>query len=335
MATNKNALIRYRTIDKCLQNRHRRWTLNDLIDACSDALYEYEGKHTNVSKRTVQLDIQTMRSNKLGYSAPIITYDKKYYTYEDSSYSITQIPITQIDMDILKESIQMLSQFKNFSLFSELSGVFQKLEDKIYRETQDKEAVIHLEKNEQLKGLEYLDILYQSIIKSIGLQVTYKSFKARSADQFPFIPYILKEFNNRWFVVGRKVGASNILTVALDRIINLEIDLSLEYKIIDFNPEKYYENTIGVTVFNDNILETQLHIDKSNAPYVLTKPFHHSQKCIKKNDDGSIVISLGVHLNYEFERLILGFGNSIKVIKPRRLKSRIKKILSQAFQQYE
>ena len=39
MPANRNALIRYKTIDKCLQNRYRRWTLEDLIEACSDALY--------------------------------------------------------------------------------------------------------------------------------------------------------------------------------------------------------------------------------------------------------------------------------------------------------
>ena len=42
MAVNKNALIRYKTIDKCFQNYYRKWSLNDLIEACSDALYEYE-----------------------------------------------------------------------------------------------------------------------------------------------------------------------------------------------------------------------------------------------------------------------------------------------------
>lgn len=77
MPQNKNALIRYKTIDKCLQNKYRLWTLEDLIEACSDALYEYEGKDVAVSKRTVQLDIQTMRSEKLGYNAPIEVYDKK------------------------------------------------------------------------------------------------------------------------------------------------------------------------------------------------------------------------------------------------------------------
>jgi len=53
MALNKNALIRYKTIDKCLQNKYRKWTLDDLIDECSDALYEYENKDVNVSKRSV------------------------------------------------------------------------------------------------------------------------------------------------------------------------------------------------------------------------------------------------------------------------------------------
>ena len=86
MALNKNALIRYKTIDKCLQNHYRQWTLIDLITACSDALYEYEGRDVNVSKRTVQLDIQMMRSDKLGYNAPIVVYNKKYYKYEHEDY---------------------------------------------------------------------------------------------------------------------------------------------------------------------------------------------------------------------------------------------------------
>ena len=78
MAQTKNALIRYKTIDKCLQNKYRQWSLDDLIEAVSEALYEYEGKENPVSKRTLQLDIQMMRSEKLGYNAPIVVYDKKF-----------------------------------------------------------------------------------------------------------------------------------------------------------------------------------------------------------------------------------------------------------------
>ena len=82
MPANRNALIRYKTIDNCLRNPYRRWTLEDLMDACSDALYEYEGIDKGISKRTVQMDIQMMRSEKLGYNAPIVVYENKYYKYE-------------------------------------------------------------------------------------------------------------------------------------------------------------------------------------------------------------------------------------------------------------
>ena len=59
MPVNRSQLIRLTTIDRCLQNRYRRWTLDDLIEACSEAIYEYEGRTEGVSRRTVQADILT------------------------------------------------------------------------------------------------------------------------------------------------------------------------------------------------------------------------------------------------------------------------------------
>ena len=202
MALNKNALIRYKTIDKCLQNGYRQWTLEDLIEACSDALYEYEGRSINVSKRTVQLDIQMMRSDKLGYNAPIEVYDRKYYRYADEGYSMTDISLNENDMNVLSETVEMLKQFKDFSLFSELGGIIQRLEDKVYTDKTRSSSIIHLDKNENLKGLHWLDELYQAIQKKVVLKVEYKSFKATEANMITFHPYLLKEFNNRWFLIG-------------------------------------------------------------------------------------------------------------------------------------
>ena len=128
MSVNKNSLIRYKTIDMCLQNRHRKWTLEDLIEACSNALHEFEiGK--GVSRRTIQLDLQLMRSDKLGYNAPIIVIDKKCYTYEDPDFSIINSPISESDFVQLSETVELLKQFKRFSYFKELCPVVQKLED--------------------------------------------------------------------------------------------------------------------------------------------------------------------------------------------------------------
>jgi len=336
MAQNKNALIRYKTIDKCLQNSYRKWTLNDLIEACSDALYEYEGRDVNVSKRSIQLDIQLMRSDKLGYNAPIVVYEKKFYKYEDENYSITNLPITENDMHVLSETVEMLKQFKDFSLFSDLGGIIQRLEDKVYTEKNKQTAIIHLDKNEKLKGLEHLDVLYQSILKEICLNITYQSFKARNASVIPIHPYILKEFNNRWFLVGRKQGGNIILTLALDRIAEITYNLGLTYSKEGFDADTYYKNTVGVTVLGEaHIQEVQLKINRNNAPYVLTKPFHHSQQLLTKLESGSIIIQLQVHMNFELERLILGFGEAIEVLAPRMLRQRIKKKLQYALENYE
>ncbi|WP_046742976.1 helix-turn-helix transcriptional regulator [Kordia zhangzhouensis] len=335
MAINKNALIRYKTIDKCLQNRYRQWTLNDLIDACSDALYEYEGREINVSRRTVQLDIQMMRSDKLGYNAPIVVYDRKYYKYEDEEYSITDIPLTENDMNVLSETVEMLKQFKDFSLFSELGGIIQRLEDKVYTEKTHQTSIIHLDKNENLRGLKHLDVLYQAILKKIVLRITYQSFKARNPSEIIFHPFILKEFNNRWFLIGVVGKKTKISTFALDRILEVDYDLNIPFREENFNGDEYYKNTIGVTVLEEkHVQNISLKIDKSNAPYVLTKPLHHSQEVVEQHEDRSITITLKVHINFELERLILGFGDSIEVIAPRLLRNRIQKKLQIALQKY-
>lgn len=335
MALNKNALIRYKTIDKCLQNNYRHWTLDDLIDACSDALYEYEGRTVNVSKRTIQLDIQMMRSDKLGYNAPIIVHDKKYYKYEDEDYSITDIPLNENDMNVLFETVEMLKQFKDFSLFSELGGIIQRLEDKVYTEKTRQSSIIHLDKNEKLKGLEHLDFLYQAILKKIVLKIKYQSFKAMQASEIIFHPFILKEFNNRWFLIGRPgVEAKKpIHTLALDRIVQIDYDTTITYKNHNFNGDKYYKDIIGVTVSNTQAERIQFWVDKNNAPYVITKPFHNSQRIIQQTDDG-VVFNIFVQINFELERMILGFGESIEIIKPQKLRDRIKQKLENAARRY-
>ena len=113
MPANKNALIRYKTIDRCLRNRYRRWTLDDLVDACCDALLDMEGITKGVCARTVKMDIQIMRSDKLGYNAPIVVYDKIYYTYADPDYSITEMPLSMDDCKLIKEAITLLDNKDN------------------------------------------------------------------------------------------------------------------------------------------------------------------------------------------------------------------------------
>ena len=130
MPVNKNALIRYKTIDRCLQNKYRLWTLDDLVDACSDVLYEMEGILKGVSKRTIQSDLQMMRSDKLGYYAPIEVYDNKYYRYSDPKYSINNISISQEDYNLIVFAVNTIEEYKKGGDIEKLDEVLLKVKDK-------------------------------------------------------------------------------------------------------------------------------------------------------------------------------------------------------------
>jgi hypothetical protein len=97
MPANLNALIRYRTIDKCLSNPYRKWTIEDLMEACSKALEESRGIYTGISERTIREDIRVMRSDILGFNAPIANKDGSYY-YGDREYSIFSVSIRETDL---------------------------------------------------------------------------------------------------------------------------------------------------------------------------------------------------------------------------------------------
>jgi hypothetical protein len=129
MPANKNALIRYKTIDRCLRNRYRRWTIDDLVEACSDALYDMEGITKGISTRTVQADIQIMRSDKLGFYAPIEVYDNKYYRYSDPDYSITDTPISADDYKSVVRAITLIKKYKADGQVGDLDKVLNKVKD--------------------------------------------------------------------------------------------------------------------------------------------------------------------------------------------------------------
>lgn len=335
MPVNRNALIRFKTIDKCLQNRFRKWTLVDLIDACSEALYEYEGIDKGVSKRSVQGDIQMMRSDKLGYNAPIIVLEKKYYTYEVANYSITNIPLTNQDLDKLTEAVEFMKQFQGFSHFKNLDGMVQKLEDHIYSQKTQNRPAIDFEKNNNLKGLEYLDPLHRAIINKQAISVIYKSFQARQKQEFIFHAQLLKEFRNRWFIVGFIGKNNSVINLALDRIIDLNPSKKPYRESKEINFQDYFKNVIGVSVNpNETGEKILLFINHKHAPYILTKPLHPSQKEISRNHFG-VEISLDIQHNFELEKEILSYGEAIKVMSPNSLRKRIKERLQEASDVYD
>ncbi|PVX49935.1 hypothetical protein C7377_1574 [Balneicella halophila] len=96
-------LLRYKTLDKCFRSK-KKWTLEMLIVHCSRILDE------NISKRSIQSDIQFLRDN----GAPVIVNDRKYYTYKDPNYSILKNKIPQKLEDQFIECIDFVKEISDF-----------------------------------------------------------------------------------------------------------------------------------------------------------------------------------------------------------------------------
>ncbi len=337
MPANKNALIRYKTIDNCLRNTYKRWTLNDLVDACSDALYDCEGISKGVSVRTVQMDLQTMRSDKLGYNAPIEVYDQKYYRYSDPDFSIMNMPMSENDYQVLHEAVDMLRQLDNFEQFAEMSDVVSRLQDKLAISKHNRKPIVHFDNVPNLKGLKLLNPLYNYIAQRQSLRIMYQPFSARKPQQYVVFPYLLKEFRNRWFLFCSRATDLLMFNLALDRIVSVE-PIDVPYRDNpQFDSEHFFHNVIGVT---KNIGNTPQHITfratREQSHYIATKPVHPSQKLVSCNpNDGSCIFSIDVVINIEMYSIMMSFGPGVKLLSPRQAVTFMAKKLRQAAAQYD
>ena len=337
MPVSKNALIRYKTIDKCLRNRYRRWTLDDLIEACSDALYEYEGRDEGVSRRTVQLDIQMMRSEKLGYNAPIKVVDNKYYIYEDPNYSITESPLSPQDIEKMGEAVKVLRQISGFQEFSGMEDIMGRLEDRVNMAKERTAPVIFFDKNDRLKGLGFIEPLHAAILAKHPVRMTYQIFRAVTPNTFTFHPYALKEFNNRWFVYGTRPKVGYVINLALDRIVSMEEEPDTPFVARpDFDPETYFNDLVGVTKMpGDRKEKVRFWASPDDAPYIKTKPIHASQMTVEANEDGSMVFEINVIINRELVRLLFGYAEGLKILSPRKLRHQMQKHFRLGLENYE
>ena len=260
MSTNKNALIRYKTLDKCLSNKYKRYYINDLIQACNDVLYEHYGEEVTVSRRQIFNDMEFMKSDA-GYEAPIVSIKdgrKVYYTYEDLNFSIVQKPLTNEELSILENTIELLSRLKGIPGIEGIESVETKLMNVSNENSVQK--IISFQENEFLKGLEFLTPLYNYIKNSQVVNLTYKPFTHTNSTSYTIAPYFLKQYNNRWFLFGCNYELNKIQNIALDRIVKLEATTSELYcsNRIDF--DEYFEDIIGVTNFEDKeVMKVKIH----------------------------------------------------------------------------
>ena len=137
MPSNLNALIRYKTIDKCLSNPYRKWSIDDLIEACSSALKEYRGIYTRISERTLREDLRIMRSDILGFNAPIVQQDGNY-SYEDPDYSIFNVSIQE--GDLLKRVLEFMLDIRSEVKHPDMDKIIERISQALPEISSAKEA---------------------------------------------------------------------------------------------------------------------------------------------------------------------------------------------------
>ena len=103
-----------------------------------------------------------------------------------------------------------------------------------------------------------------------------------------------------------------------------------------FDPNTFFDDLVGVTKNSGSKAEkVGFKVAANEAPYILTKPIHHSQRTIETLEDGSVILEIEVVINHELERVFFGYANGIQVLYPQTLVELIEKKLRRAVEQYE
>jgi predicted DNA-binding transcriptional regulator YafY len=176
------------------------------------------------------------------------------------------------------------------------------------------------ESNRFLKGIEHLGPLYNAIRFKKILLITYQPFESQAAFDITLHPYYLKEYNGRWFLFGYNPEKDKAdWNLPIDRMQTVKEIRGKYRKNEDIDWQEYFEDMVGVTRVTGRQPETiRLNFYGLTGKYIESKPLHGSQKH-KWIDDATLEVTLQVIINYELERLIISYGETVKVHQPKSL----------------
>jgi len=330
MPTNKNAQLRYKILDRCFRNKGRKYFIEDLVSECNKALRNIESH--GVKKRQTQHDIEFMKSAEgwgIVLDENLKEGKRRYYRYADPSFSIYNIPLDESEVNRLQTTLQTLSQFKGMPQFEWMYEILLKLKQGKAEDALPQ--IMEFENNQDLKGIEHISMLYDAIVYKKVLTINYlESFKEEKV--FEIHPYYLKQYNNRWFLFGYNPEYEKYnWNLSLDRMVKIkEIQKPHIPNIIDWG--EYFNDIMGVTK-PDNLTPEKIVLNfyGKTAHYIESKPMHPYQKKPKWLDSETLEVKLELIVNYELERFILSYADSVKVIQPQSLAEKIKERIKGAW----
>lgn len=332
----KNALIRFRIIDRCLRNKYKPFpSKNDLRTACEEALFGSEDGG-NICDSTIEKDMFAM---KMEHDAPIkySKRDKGYY-YEDENFSINDIPLSEDDIEAIKFATNTLIQFRDSAMFKQFGFAIDKIFDRV-NISQDPNAedisnLVQFEVGVSAAGNDFLAPLLNAIRQKNIVHFDYESFVNGKKKSRQVVPLLLKEYRNRWYLITFDSNKENIITYALERMENLEVTDKIYDKKITFDSKQFFKNAVGITA-SDTALPEKVVIKAGNvaAKYIESQPFHHSQ-VIDKKGKNKTVFSMEVLISEELIRSLLSYAGEVEVVEPSSLRQLIVKRLVEMCDMY-
>lgn len=326
----KNALIRFRIIDRCIRNKYKQYpSKKDLREACEEALFgSVDG--ANICDSTIEKDMFAM---KMDHDAPL-KYSKRHlgYYYSDPEFTINNIPLTEEDLSAIKFAANTLAQFRDVEMFKQFGNAIDKIVDRVSISSNPNEKdlnhFVQFELAISTGGNEFLPFLLEAIRNSLIVHFEYASFVSGKSKKRTVVPLLLKEYRNRWYLISFDTSKNDIITYALDRMSELIISEETAQKPSDFDPEKYFKYAVGITANNDSEPEKVIFkADNVAAKYIESQPFHFSQKTFKKGKNRT-TFTLTVLISEELIRTILSYGGEIEVLEPKSLRDKIAERIS-------
>ncbi len=339
MPSNKNALTRYKFLDELLSDRHHYYDINNLTDYCNDKLAEAD--QPTVTRRCIEKDLQYIQGDPFFAELERFRVDGRHCVrYLNPTFSIFRKELSTEERHLLSEVLNTIGQFEGLANFDWLENLRKSLK------LEERPKIISFSNNPFLTNSNLLGELFTFISNKVVVKLTYHTFNSSEIKEIVFHPYLLKQYNNRWFIIGAADSDKHILTFALDRLDTVQPWSQIEYLECPENLFERFEDIIGVTFYEDKELEhIEFWVSDVAKDYVITKPLHESQIHYSNENeaefrvkypqlDGGAFFSIGCIPNYELFRELCSFGKELIVVSPSVIQNEIVKRLSEHSQRY-
>lgn len=203
------------------------------------------------------------------------------------------------------------------------------------KENQNKHLeYISFENQGSLKGINQLKPILKAIKEHRKIGFSHYNFHSGKTKNYSLKPYLLKEYQSRWYVVGLIGPLEDFRTFGIDRIENLMVKTDTFTPIADLDPLDSFRHIIGLTYSLGKREKVILSFTPTQGKYIKSLPLHSSQKELIDNEE-EYRIELDIIPNFEFQQQVLLHGETVKVLEPESLVQEIKHRLKNAYEKYK